>query len=126
MLDRSLPANGERIRTLRKEEKLTQSDLAIKVGIDKHSIENAEAGRNIRETNLQRIAKALGVSLDDIVRPEQCETAPAAKRPREHSEASVSSDAGQNETSRDGFRIFGFGERSLAIDLLVHWQKKLK
>ena len=58
---------GERIRTLRKQKKLTQQTLAEKAGIDPKymgQIERAETNPSIKL--LANIASALGVSLPEL------------------------------------------------------------
>ena len=60
-----LPKN--RLRELRKEKRLKQSDLAKKVGIFQSELSEIETG--VRKPNVylaKRIARTLGVSLDEI------------------------------------------------------------
>lgn len=52
----------ERISTARKHAKLTQSELAKRVGIDQASISDLERGRSQRTSYVATIAKACGVS----------------------------------------------------------------
>jgi transcriptional regulator with XRE-family HTH domain len=55
---------------LRKAKKWTQEHLAEKVGCHKRTVENAEAGKRVKETFLAYIAEALGVPLQDVVAPD--------------------------------------------------------
>lgn len=55
---------GERIEYLRKSKKLSQNELAKKVGVDRTYISRLECGRqNITIENLNIICLGLGVSL---------------------------------------------------------------
>jgi len=58
---------GERIRTLRKAQKLSQQGLAEKAGLHYTYIGAVERGeRNISFDNIVRIADALGISLREL------------------------------------------------------------
>ena len=55
---------GKRIRTIRREQKVTQEELGKMTGISKNSIHRIENGYvSITASNVNRIAQALGVSL---------------------------------------------------------------
>jgi transcriptional regulator with XRE-family HTH domain len=60
---------AKRIRQLRKDAKLTQPDLAAKIGFkDKQIVNNYEInGANPTAYNLVQLAKALNVTLDELV-----------------------------------------------------------
>ena len=56
---------GMRIRYLRKEQKMSQLDLALEAEVNKNYISDLERGcRNPSILVLEKIAKALGVSLE--------------------------------------------------------------
>lgn len=59
-------ALGERIKTLRKQRKMTQKDLAAAAGTSTGSISKWEAGAQPRAYILPRLAKALGVSVAEL------------------------------------------------------------
>ena len=55
---------GLRIRTLRKELKLSQEALALKAGLDRTYVASIESGaRNVSIVNIERLASALNVNL---------------------------------------------------------------
>jgi transcriptional regulator with XRE-family HTH domain len=61
-------ALGERIKELRKAARLTQGELAEKVGVNPHTIKDYEAGRRSPPMKkLDLIAGAVGVSTSDLV-----------------------------------------------------------
>lgn len=56
---------GNKIKTLRKSKKLTQFELAEKLGLNRASISNYEVGRRTPHlSELKRIAEFFGVGLD--------------------------------------------------------------
>ncbi|MCG8575344.1 MAG: helix-turn-helix transcriptional regulator [Flavobacteriales bacterium] len=58
---------ASRVKTLRKAQKLTQLDLAVKSDIDPRQIQRIEAGKHdtgIR--TLDKVARAFGMSLSDF------------------------------------------------------------
>ena len=58
-----------RLRELRKSNGLTQDQLSRKSGVHRTSIARYETGRNgMSEKNLIRIAGALGVSVDEVLK----------------------------------------------------------
>lgn len=58
---------GERIKQLRNDKKMSQEDFAYKAGLDRTYITSLERGkRNISIENLDKIAKALNVSLNEF------------------------------------------------------------
>ena len=62
---------AERIRKARKEAGLTQKQLGDRMGVSDASITQYESGkRNPKVETLQRIAKALGVGVDVLLRDE--------------------------------------------------------
>ena len=69
MLEETTKPDSERIRELRLGKKLTQEELATKVGCSKRTIENAEAGRRIKQSNLDDIAEVLECEPREIVIP---------------------------------------------------------
>ena len=60
---------GNRIREIRKEKGYSQEELAALADLDRTYMTSVECGkRNISIVNLHRIAKALGVTLDELFR----------------------------------------------------------
>lgn len=58
---------GQRIRTLRKEQGLSQEKLALKADIDRTYLAGAEQGkRNISLKSLDKIVSALDVSFEEF------------------------------------------------------------
>lgn len=58
---------GKRIRTLRKERRLSQEALAELCGLDRTYISGIERGfRNVALRNIEALAEALGVSIADL------------------------------------------------------------
>lgn len=58
---------GDRIRELRKSQNLSQEKLATIAGLDRTYIASVENGkRNISIVNIEKITKALNVSLSDF------------------------------------------------------------
>lgn len=55
---------GERVKTTRISKKLSQSDLAKKIGISQGTIAHIENGRNKDTKHIFSIAKALNVSVE--------------------------------------------------------------
>lgn len=57
-----------RIREIRKERGMTQSDLAKMVGVDQSAVAQWEAGKSGPHRNkLSKLAQALGCSIDDLL-----------------------------------------------------------
>lgn len=67
MIEITIQPNGSKIKMLRIAKKWTQEDLAEKVGCSKRTVENAEAGKRLKESYLENIAEALGVPFADLV-----------------------------------------------------------
>ena len=58
---------GNRIRSLRKEAKLSQEQFALKINMDRTYFASVEQGkRNISIENIYKIATGLGVSLEEL------------------------------------------------------------
>lgn len=57
---------GERIEELRKQQGLTQEELAEKTGVNRSYFWDIEQGRNISVKTAAKIANALGVTLSDL------------------------------------------------------------
>src|SRR6266480_888425 len=67
-----MPTPGDRIREAREAKGWTQEDLAAKAGISKGFLSDVENNkRNVSAENALKIADALGVSLDFLMRGEQ-------------------------------------------------------
>src|SRR6266404_5931091 len=71
MLEITVRPDGGTIRSLRTAKKWTQEKLADKAGCHKRTVENAEAGKRVKEAYLEYIAEALGVSPQALVLPDQ-------------------------------------------------------
>ena len=58
---------GRRVRTLRKREGLSQEQLALRCGLNRTYVGGVERGeRNISIVNIEKIARAIGLSLKDL------------------------------------------------------------
>ena len=58
---------GNRIRELRNQKELSQEALAHEAGLDRTYINSIENGRrNVSISNIERIAKALGMTLQEF------------------------------------------------------------
>lgn len=63
---------GQRIKHIREENSLSQKDLAYKADLDRSYIASVENGvRNVSIVNIEKIAKALNVSLAYFFRSEE-------------------------------------------------------
>lgn len=63
-----LVAFGERVRYYRKKKDLSQEELSFKAGLHRTYIGMIErAEKNITLTNIEKIAKALGVNIKDLL-----------------------------------------------------------
>ena len=63
---------GDRLKNLRKENKLTQKDMAEKLGIHPNTISMYEKGnRNIPSTMIKKISDTFNVSTDYLLRGEE-------------------------------------------------------
>ncbi len=68
MPKRVLVKFGNRVREERQKQKLSQEELAEKAGVHRTYIGMIErAEKNITLTNIERIAKALGVPIDRLL-----------------------------------------------------------
>jgi transcriptional regulator with XRE-family HTH domain len=70
---RGMASVGERVRTKREELKISQEKLAREIGVSKNTVGRWEAGGGIDGENLDRLALALGVSSDWILRGDRRE-----------------------------------------------------
>ncbi len=60
---------GRRVRELRKKKGMSQEELALEAGLDRSYVGGVERGeRNISLVNIEKLARALGVSLEALVR----------------------------------------------------------
>jgi transcriptional regulator with XRE-family HTH domain len=58
---------GDRVRELRKGQGISQEKLALKIEMDRTYLASVEAGkRNISLSNIEKIAKGLGVEISDL------------------------------------------------------------
>lgn len=59
---------GRRVRELRKKKGMSQEALALEAGLDRSYVGGVERGeRNISLVNIEKLARALGVSLEMLV-----------------------------------------------------------
>jgi transcriptional regulator with XRE-family HTH domain len=72
----------DRLRELRTAAGLTQQDLAVKAGLSMSAVAHLEGGRipDPRLSTLKALARALGVSLDDLAREESEEPPKKARK----------------------------------------------
>lgn len=69
MEDSILNKFGQRVKTLRIEEKLTQSEFAKKSGLHKNYVGMIERGeRNPSLINIEIIAETFGISISDLMK----------------------------------------------------------
>lgn len=67
---------GLRVRDLRRERGMTQSDLADAIGVSRSAVAQWESGRAGQATpHLRRVADVLGVSVDHLLGPDAASTA---------------------------------------------------
>lgn len=60
---------GDRIRECRKQKKLSQADLAEKIGVSDNTISNMETGNNnVKLENIEKVADFFEVSLDYLIK----------------------------------------------------------
>jgi len=60
---------GERVREERHKQKLSQEELASKAGVHRTYIGMIErAEKNITLENIEKVAKALGISISDLLK----------------------------------------------------------
>lgn len=75
--------NGDRVRTLRGRQGLTQVDLAKLADISPTTIATMETGeRHVRPATVRRIARALGVSPTELFDADEVTAAPKIQPPR--------------------------------------------
>lgn len=61
--------DGPKIRQMRTDQGLTAMDVAIKVRCDPESVRRAERGGRVSDVFTVRLAKALGVAVEEIASP---------------------------------------------------------
>ena len=77
-LDRTVQPNGQKIKALRKDLKWSQEDLAREALCGKRTVENAEAGKRVKESGLTDIAARLGVAVSELICDDRSPTGPGA------------------------------------------------
>lgn len=75
-------ADGERIRSARISRGLTQEQLAVRADLDVKTVRKAEQGKRLDAGTLSRLALALGVNVQSLVRGADAESAAQAARRR--------------------------------------------
>lgn len=69
-----LKAFGQRVRALRKEQKLSQSELGARSNLEKSAIQRIERGYNCKVKTLAKIADGLGITISELMYfPDQSE-----------------------------------------------------
>jgi transcriptional regulator with XRE-family HTH domain len=58
-----------RLRDLREDALLSQRDLAERAGISQTTVVHAEAGTDVRFVTVHKLAEALGVPAEELVKP---------------------------------------------------------
>ncbi len=58
-----------RLRELREDALLSQRDLAERAGVSQTTIVHAEQGRDVRFVTVRKLAEALGVPAEELVKP---------------------------------------------------------
>lgn len=60
---------GERIKSLRSQEKLSQEKFALQIDMDRTYLASVESGkRNISIENIYKIANGFGITLEELFR----------------------------------------------------------
>lgn len=59
------------LQRIRQEKLQTQAELAHAAGVSRPTVANAERGQKISARSAHKMAEALGVSLDELQRPEE-------------------------------------------------------
>lgn len=60
---------GQNLKKIRAEEKMSQGDIARKLGVDRGYISNIENGKkNPTLATIERLANALGISVDELLK----------------------------------------------------------
>lgn len=118
---------GERIKQARLSFGLSQAELAKLVGVSERTIRNYESGEIKKPYHLQKIAKALKVSPDWLLKgvgtlPEKQETSPTAVI-LYYPNVVVSSDLGTINESEKGLRLYI--DRTLLELLNIHTSQNL-
>jgi transcriptional regulator with XRE-family HTH domain len=68
-MQKELVTFGRRVRELRKKRGLSQEALALEAGLDRSYVGGVERGeRNLSLSNIHRIAKALSVKPDELLK----------------------------------------------------------
>ena len=58
---------GERVRDIRKTQRMSQEKFALSIGMDRTYLAAVESGkRNISINNIEKIAKGLNMSLEEL------------------------------------------------------------
>ena len=60
-----------RLRALRQQRVLSQEELAKKAGVSPTTVNSVEGGADARYVTIRRLAEALGVPAEDLVKPEE-------------------------------------------------------
>ena len=60
---------GERVKLLRKNQEMSQEKFALKIDMDRTYLASVESGkRNVSIENIEKIAKGLEISLEELFR----------------------------------------------------------
>jgi len=60
-----------RLRRVRNRRALTQDELAVRAGVSRTTVIRAERGEDIRQSNVRKLADALGVQPGTLQRPDR-------------------------------------------------------
>ena len=83
---------GKLIKTLRKEKKMTQEDLASKLGVTISAISKWETGKNSPDISmLHKLSEILNISLEELYSPEETLLKHSSKNPVTEATAKVAS-----------------------------------
>jgi len=130
---------SENLRTLRRYEKLSQEQLAEKIGVSRQAVAKWENGESMPDIeNCVALAKVFGVSLDDLVnyKTEEAMGLPIAPRGKHFFGAVTVSDKGQiiipakarklfEIEAGDSLVLLGDMKRGLALMKQSHLMKLL-
>lgn len=98
---------GQKLRQLRRAKKITQQDVADRVGITRATISNYEVGRRTPHLrDLQKIAKTYGVGLEYFGVREKDETFELLARAKEVFESDAVSMDTKEELYREFMRLY--------------------
>lgn len=94
------------LKRLRKEKRLSQTDLAKKMNVSAATISLWEAGRRTpTHGHIKKLCKIFNVSAEEILRPKREDELSSCKKVEEYKDA-LESKLGQEELAELGIRLF--------------------